>query len=177
MTEQLDLFGNPEPLAAPVKVEPIKIVLEKPIPAPRQEIKKNVGFDTDEALKYIRENDYTFWDMRVWKCRTYEIVMRFLKDFEENLRINKDYLPTNLNSGQGLYFIGKLISNKVPLDTIATNLMLNKHTTFLKRIVECFHKPDACPYWKHYKNFSDCNCERRCNKGEIIGDEHLNTML
>ena len=174
MELQLDLFGTPDP---PAPSQPIKVVekpIEKPKEASRQEKKESVDFDIDQALKYIKEHDHSFWDMRVWKCRTYETVMKFLRDFEEKLKTDKNYLPTFTNSGHGVYLIGKLISNKVPLDTIASNLMLNKHVTYLYRITECFHHLNECPYWRHYGNYSDCNCDRRCDKKEIIGDEYLN---
>lgn len=178
---QYDLFGDPIPKIIPkeVKKEPEKVKpiikpIEKPQEAPRQEKKNSTAFDIDDALRHLREKEYCFWDMRVWQGRTHTIAMKFLKNFEEKLKVDKNYLPTFTNCGNSILLIGKLISNKVPLETIADNLMMNNHITFLYRITECFHHSDRCPYWKHYKNFIDCNCERRCDKKEIIGDEHLN---
>ena len=50
--------------------------------------------------------------------------------------------------------------------------MENNNITYKKRIVQCWNNSDACPFWKKYKNETDCNCKRRCDQGEIIGDEH-----
>jgi len=177
MIEQLDLFGELEPKQEEKKVvipEPVKPIETKPKEAIKQTISKEIEFDTFKALSYLKNQDYDFWDMRCHPYKTYQGLMRFLKDFEENLKKTKgDYIPGGTLDPHGCRLIGKLIRNNVSLDTIAANLILNTNVTFLRRKVQCWSNKEICPFWKHYGNFSDCNCERRCNKGEIIGDEKL----
>jgi hypothetical protein len=181
---QYDLFGDPVPEAKPTppvipKPEPVIVKtapIEKPKPLPpstRPIAKGKKEEEIEAALTYIKKA-YHLWDMRCWTYRNYDAAIRFLQKYGD---AKIPHVPQGLNEGHGSFMIGKLIDYHVPLEVIAEAMMENNNITFKKRIVQCWNNNDACPFWRKYKNFSDCNCERRCEKGEIIGDEQLNTML
>lgn len=181
---QYDLFGDPVPEVKPTpsvipKPEPVivkttPVEKPKPLPSPpKPTIKGKKEEEIEAALTYIKKA-YHLWDMRCWVYRNYDAAIRFLQKYSD---AKIPHVPQGLNEGQGSFMIGKLIDYHVPLEVIAEAMMENNNITFKKRIVQCWNNSDACPFWRKYKNFSDCNCERRCDQGEIIGDEQLNTML
>jgi hypothetical protein len=181
---QYDLFGDPVPEAKPTppvipKPEPVIVKtapIEKPKPLPpstRPIAKGKKEEEIEACLNYIKKAHH-LWDCRCWTYRNYDAAIRFLQKYGDT---KIPHVPQGLNEGHGSFMIGKLIDYHVPLEVIAEAMMENNNITFKKRIVQCWNNSDACPFWRKYKNFSDCNCERRCEKGEIIGDEQLNTML
>lgn len=175
---QYDLFGEPISEQKPIEVKPVvtPTIVEKQKPLPpvhKIDSKTKREEEIEACLKYIRKA-YYLWDMRAWVYRNYDAAIRFLQKYGD---AKIPHVPQGLNEGQGSFMIGKLIDYHVPLEVIAEAMMDNNNITFKKRIVQCWNNSDACPFWRKYKNFSDCNCERRCEKGEIIGDEQLNTML
>jgi hypothetical protein len=164
---QINLFDDElstEPI--PVKTEaPITKTVPQKLPViPKKEWSPNY------AINYLKKQAYGFWDMRAWENKNWDHLMVVL---EKIAKEDKHNSHTFTNDGHAEYCIRDLVDHGYPLSDIANWLMSNPNSSFLHRKALCWKHPEQCPYHVYYGNYSDCNCDRRCNKGEIIGDEEL----
>jgi len=107
-------------------------------------------------LKHAIIGERYLWDMRCWD--------RYHDEEEISEWIDNGYVPNNC--GSAVYCIQELFRLGVSKKEIIDAIVRNTNKQFAHRMVKCFDNPHRCPAFRTYGNFSDCNCEQRCGKGE-----------
>jgi len=182
--DQYDLFDTFKPLGETISPSPVQDAIKEE----KLTIRKLTGTDIDRKvsphkikeeeihdisfyLKVLREAP-GLWDMRTWKeYKNSDHLSKFL-----------DYIYTtglaDLNSCRSVYALGMLKEMSANREDIIKAMMENNSYSYKKRIALCWRDKYLCPWYKVFKNYSDCPCHKCNEKKDPKRDEvFLNAKL